>query len=187
MIVCVAAWEEDSYVEALASYAEALNSDRVCVIRPYEQMSAFMQDDVLMQEFNGIKLPNVMGNRLVLPLFEKMIGDTYLNYHGQGVKFMVGETVVDAHGTSMKDVEMIAPQPTDAVSAENMFGYNVGDEIPQRVIGTLGQQFCRITFIVDSEEKALEAANYFQSVLKVYDENGNRMDNLPFDTSRAVN
>ena len=123
VIVCVAAWEEDSYVEALASYAEALNSDRVCVIRPYEQMSAFMQDDVLMQEFNGIKLPNVMGNRLVLPLFERMIGDTYLNYHGQGVKFMVGETVVDAHGTSMKDVEMIAPQPTDAVSAENMFGW----------------------------------------------------------------
>jgi len=63
--------------------------------------------------------------------------------------------------------------------------YNEGDEILPRVIGTLGQQFCRITFIADSEQEAIDLVNYFQRTLAVYDESGCRLDNLPFDTSRA--
>lgn len=62
--------------------------------------------------------------------------------------------------------------------------YNIGDTVEQKVIGTLGQHFCRITFITNSKEEAIEAINYFQSKLAIYDTNGLRMNNLPFDAGR---
>ena len=62
--------------------------------------------------------------------------------------------------------------------------YNVGDKIEQKVIGTLGQHFGRITFIVDSHEKELELIKKFQDVIRIYDTDGNRMNNLQFDVSR---
>lgn len=62
--------------------------------------------------------------------------------------------------------------------------YNVGDTLEQKVIGTLGQQFCRITFIADSKQEVIDAINYFQSIICIYDTNGNKMNNLPFNTSR---
>ena len=62
--------------------------------------------------------------------------------------------------------------------------YNEGDTIEQRNIGTLGQHFGRITFIVDSPEAELEAIEFFKGAVKVYDTNGKRMNNLLFDTKR---
>ena len=62
--------------------------------------------------------------------------------------------------------------------------YNVGDSIEQKNIGTLAQHFGRITFIANSLEQTIETIEYFQSVVKVYDENGNIMNNLPFDIKR---
>lgn len=62
--------------------------------------------------------------------------------------------------------------------------YNVGDTVEQRVIGTLGQHFGRITFIVDSHERELELINEFQSKIRVYDTDGKRMNNLQFDVER---
>ena len=62
--------------------------------------------------------------------------------------------------------------------------YKVGDTVEQRVIGTLGQHFGRITFIVDSHEEELEIIRYFQDSIRVYDTNGRRMNNLQFDVSR---
>ena len=62
--------------------------------------------------------------------------------------------------------------------------YNVGDTVEKRVIGTLGQHFGRITFIVDSPEQEIEAINFFQNTVRVYDTDGNRMNNLQFDVKR---
>lgn len=62
--------------------------------------------------------------------------------------------------------------------------YRVGDTIEQKVIGTLGQHFGRITFIVDSHEEELDVIRYFQNTVRVYDVDGKRMNNLQFDVSR---
>lgn len=62
--------------------------------------------------------------------------------------------------------------------------YGVGDTVEQRVIGTLGQHFGRITFIVDSVFEELEAIRYFQEHIRVYDVDGNRMNKLQFDVAR---
>ena len=62
--------------------------------------------------------------------------------------------------------------------------YKEGDVIEQRVIGTLGQHFGRITFIVDSHEEELEIINLFQNSIRVYDVDGNRMNSLQFDIGR---
>lgn len=62
--------------------------------------------------------------------------------------------------------------------------YREGDTLEQRHIGTLGQHFCRITFIVSSKEEETAAITYFQQTLNIYDVNGNRMNNLPFDIRR---
>lgn len=62
--------------------------------------------------------------------------------------------------------------------------YYEGDTIEQRVIGTLGQHFCRIVYIVDSPEEAVEVAKYIQKELTIYDTEGKRMNNLPFAVER---
>ena len=62
--------------------------------------------------------------------------------------------------------------------------YNVGDTIEQKHIGTLGQHFGRITFIVDSQEEETAVIQYFQETVRVYDTDGNRMNVLQFDVSR---
>ena len=62
--------------------------------------------------------------------------------------------------------------------------YNVGDTIEQRNIGTLGQHFGRITFIVDTKSEELDAIKYFQSVIRIYSADGKRMNNLQFDVAR---
>ena len=62
--------------------------------------------------------------------------------------------------------------------------YHVGDTITQKNIGTLGQHFGRITFIVDSADEERELITYFQNTVRVYDTDGKRMNNLQFDISR---
>ena len=62
--------------------------------------------------------------------------------------------------------------------------YNVGDTIEQRVIGTLGQHFGRITFIVNSIDEEREVIEYFQNNIRIYDVNNQRMNRLQFDISR---
>lgn len=62
--------------------------------------------------------------------------------------------------------------------------YQTGDTIEQRHIGTLGQHFCRITFIVDTEQEEQETIRFFQQTLTIYDDKGNKMNNLPFDVNR---
>ena len=62
--------------------------------------------------------------------------------------------------------------------------YAVGDTMDQKKVGTLGQQFCRITFLADTEEEVFAGISAFQSVIKVYDTDGNLMNNQPFDVQR---
>lgn len=62
--------------------------------------------------------------------------------------------------------------------------YHEGDTIEQRVIGTLGQHFGRITFIVNSEEEERNIIRYFQEMIRIYDIEGNRMNLLQFDLGR---
>lgn len=62
--------------------------------------------------------------------------------------------------------------------------YRVGDKIEQRVIGTLGQHFCRITFIADAPQDVPDLIEYFQRVLNVYDTDEKKLNNLPFDAAR---
>lgn len=62
--------------------------------------------------------------------------------------------------------------------------YHEGDEIGQQAMGTLGQHFCRITFIVDSAAEEMEAIRYFQKTLAVYDVDGNKMTQFTFDVDR---
>lgn len=64
--------------------------------------------------------------------------------------------------------------------------YREGETMDRSRVGTLGQQFCRITFIVDSVQEEIAAINYFQSVLNIYDTDGKKMNNLPFDTARMA-
>ncbi|MBQ8717595.1 MAG: SGNH/GDSL hydrolase family protein [Clostridia bacterium] len=132
VIVCVTPWEEDAYNTALATYAESLNDTRVCAIRANKDMPVFMGDDtyksLYAQEFNGLNLLNPAGNRLVMPLFEAMIGSAYRNHlglstEGKGVQFVIGDELLDAHGTVTGACTMVAPKATDAVCADNMFGW----------------------------------------------------------------
>ena len=62
--------------------------------------------------------------------------------------------------------------------------YKVGDTIEQKVIGTLGQHFGRITFIVDTKDEELDLIRYFQENIKIYDTEGNIMNALKFDICR---
>lgn len=62
--------------------------------------------------------------------------------------------------------------------------YNVGDTIEQKVIGTLGQHFGRITFIANSYKQELDLINYFQQNVKVYDTKGMIMNEMKFDVKR---
>ena len=77
----------------------------------------------------------------------------------------------------------------DAVKAhpavvDYMQYYNVGDCVEKRFIGTLGQHFCRVTFICDTESEAIEALEFFRDSIVVYNTDGERMNNLLFDTAR---
>ncbi len=62
--------------------------------------------------------------------------------------------------------------------------YRVGDTIAPKNIGTLAQHFCRVTFICQSQEKLEELLAFMKKTLIVYDDKGNRMNTLLFDTER---
>lgn len=81
----------------------------------------------------------------------------------------------------IEGVEKIKAHPA---VCDYMQYYQVGDTIEPRNIGTLGQHFGRITFITDTAEEAVRIVEYFQSAVAVYDTQGNRMNNLPFDVKR---
>ena len=62
--------------------------------------------------------------------------------------------------------------------------YNIGDTIEKKVIGTLGQHFCRITFVCDTYHELIEMINFFQNTLSVFDKDNNKLNSLQFDIKR---
>ena len=62
--------------------------------------------------------------------------------------------------------------------------YHEGDTIEPKNIGTLGQHFGRITFILDCEDEEESLIRYFQEHVRIYDTNGVQMNTLQFDTRR---
>lgn len=62
--------------------------------------------------------------------------------------------------------------------------YKEGSTVEKRFIGTLGQHFCRITFVCKSTEEMVSLINFFKDSIKIYDENSNIMNTLRFDTER---
>ena len=62
--------------------------------------------------------------------------------------------------------------------------YNVGDTIEKKVVGTLGQHFCRISFICENSDELLSCINFFQNTIKIYDTDGNIMNTLQFNPCR---
>lgn len=62
--------------------------------------------------------------------------------------------------------------------------YGEGDEIGPKQIGTLGQHFCRITYIVDTKKESLDLIEEIQDKIKIYDQNGQKMNVQPFDIKR---
>lgn len=63
--------------------------------------------------------------------------------------------------------------------------YKENDVIEDSYIGTLQQLFGRFTFVADSQEEILDAIDVIQEELEVFDENGNKMNILPFNRERT--
>jgi hypothetical protein len=87
---------------------------------------------------------------------------------------------------TIEKIEGVDEIRTDPSVVDFIQYYNVGDTITEKNIGTLGQHFCRITFILDSEDKVAEKINEFQSKLRIYAVGGKRMNNLPFSADRMT-
>ena len=64
--------------------------------------------------------------------------------------------------------------------------YREGDEVTNAVIGTLSQHFGRFTLLGDSKEEIFAAVEQIQNELKVYDEDGKQMNDMPFDLKRVM-
>ena len=62
--------------------------------------------------------------------------------------------------------------------------YKAGDEVLERMMGTLDQHFCRVKFVVDSYEALDEMVQWIQKTLIIRDENDEDMIYMYFDTNR---
>ncbi len=82
---------------------------------------------------------------------------------------------------SIEGVEQVKAHPS---VVDYIQYYGVGDEIEKRHIGTLGQHFCRVTYICDTIDEAIRALEFFRDTVKVYDEGGEQMNRLLFDSTR---
>jgi len=63
--------------------------------------------------------------------------------------------------------------------------YKVGDEIKEKVIGTLGQHFGRFTFIADDVKEIEEAVARINATLFIRDTEGKVMNTMLFDINRT--
>jgi len=62
--------------------------------------------------------------------------------------------------------------------------YREGETMESRFVGTLGQHFGRFSLLAESEEKLLATVEKIQSILRIYDTDGKRMNCLVFDLNR---
>ena len=62
--------------------------------------------------------------------------------------------------------------------------YHVGDTITEKVRGTLGQHFGRLTMVFDDMKQVEQTVLFVQKTLRVIGENGEPLNVYPFDLSR---
>ena len=62
--------------------------------------------------------------------------------------------------------------------------YRVGDTVPERARNTLGQQILRFTIIANSREEYAQTIKAIQNKVQVFDEAGQVINTMPFDTER---
>ena len=63
--------------------------------------------------------------------------------------------------------------------------YREGETMERRFVGTLGQHFGRFSLLAESEERLLATVERIQSILRIYDTEGKRMNSLVFDLNRV--
>ncbi len=63
--------------------------------------------------------------------------------------------------------------------------YHVGDMVAEKVLGTLGQHFGRLTMVFEDIHQAEETISFVQQTLKVLGENDELLNAHPFDFSRV--
>lgn len=65
-----------------------------------------------------------------------------------------------------------------------LYSYHVGDTVPEKARNTLGQQLLRHTIIAGSREEYVETVKKIQSLVRVYNEEGQPMHTMAFDLER---
>ncbi len=102
-----------------------------------------------------------------------------LQYSQCGLQLMIplrAGTVASIDG--LEEIKALPPV-TDFIQY-----YQIGDTVTDKVIGTLGQHFGRVTMVCDDMAAAEAAIEYIQKTLKVRDADGELMNVYPFDTNR---
>lgn len=84
--------------------------------------------------------------------------------------------------TSIRGLDEVKSNPlvTDFIQY-----YHTGDEVSNKVVGTLGQHFGRFTLIGEDKESLLIAAKWVDETLSIEDESSRRLNARPFDFTRA--
>lgn len=62
----------------------------------------------------------------------------------------------------------------------------VGDTIDEKLIGTMGQHLCMISFQTATHEEEEQTIRDLQDMIRAYDTEGNLMNTLPFDVKRLT-
>lgn len=104
--------------------------------------------------------------------------DPYMNGH------YVGSLTVPLKEGTIGRIEGVDEIRSDEAVLDFVQYYQEGDTLEKRLIGTLAQHFCRIKLIANSVEEYKQKVNWVQSVIKVFDTEGNNMIYKLFDTSR---
>lgn len=110
---------------------------------------------------------------------EQQMADIDLHYRRCGLQLMI--PLRSGTVAAIEGLDEIKAMPA---VADFIQYYKVGDTVSDKVIGTLGQHFGRVTMICDDAASAETAINQIQQTLTVLDANGDRMNVYPFDTNR---
>ena len=85
---------------------------------------------------------------------------------------------------SIARIEGMEAVRSDSAVIDCLQYYNEGDNVPESVVGTLGQHLSRISIITDTETELLNAITRVQNSIKVTDTDGKEMYVKRFDLSR---
>lgn len=104
--------------------------------------------------------------------------DPYMHGH------FIGSLTVPLRAGTVGKIEGIDEIKSNPSVLDFVQYYHEGDNLQERLIGTLGQHFCRVKLIADSVDEFKDKVNWIQSVIKVQDASGESMIYKFFDTNR---